>query len=103
MKPVTLFVAGLFLLFTPPAYAWEDGDKTAYLEKLDVLQNLVREAAAKPDNLREVCLLMSIGNDVNRRYLELNADDAEERERQGVMADQLSTCLAGLYLRQKAP
>lgn len=77
--------------------AWEIADKRAYQEKMDLLRAMVSRAASSPDNIREVCLVMSIGNDVNARYLEFNPDDAEERERGQIMGDQLSTCLAALY------
>lgn len=100
------FVIALTLCFiglVSSSHAWDISDKQAYLEKMDILKSIMGEAATKPDNLREVCLIMSIGSDVNARYLSYNESDTEEQQRGELMAEQLSTCLAGLYLLDNQP
>lgn len=95
-RAILLLLAGL-LCSPGPAISWEEGDKDAYLEKLELMKGLVVGAGEKGET-RQMCLAMSIGNDIAHRYLVLNPDDKEEQARLSQMRDQLTDCLGIMYL-----
>jgi hypothetical protein len=93
------------LLFTAlttlsPAQAWQEGDRQAYNNKMALLKVLLdgaKHRASDSGDLETLCLLMSIGNDVTLRYVQLNPDDQQIEKRLNGMRDDLTVCLALLY------
>ena len=101
MKPCA-WIAGLAIAAFPlqPALAWQEGDRQAYNNKMALLKVLVegaKQRATASGDLETLCLLMSIGNDVTLRYVQLNPDDQQIQERLNGMRDDLTVCLAVLY------
>ena len=101
MKPAA-WLAGLLLAWVPlqPAMAWQEGDRQAYNNKMALLKVLVdgaKDRATSSGDLETLCLLMSIGNDVTLRYLQLNPKDQQIQKRLMGMRDDLTVCLAVLY------
>ena len=88
-------------LFTfSPAEAWQESDRQAYNNKMALLKILLEGAknrATDSGDLETLCLLMSIGNDVTLRYVQLNPDDQQIQKRLTGMRDDLTVCLALLY------
>ena len=104
MKPAA-WLAGLVVALSPlqPAMAWQEGDRQAYNNKMALLKVLVdgaKDRATGSGDLETLCLLMSIGNDVTLRYVQLNPKDDQIRERLVGMRDDLTVCLALLYNSQ---
>ena len=54
------------------------------------------ESAQQPAgrDVQTLCLLMSIGNDVNEQYMAINPDDVQIQQRLMAMLQDLSACLA---------
>ena len=101
MKPAA-WLAGLVVALFPlqPAMAWQEGDRQAYNNKMALLKVLVdgaKDRATGSGDLETLCLLMSIGNDVTLRYVQLNPKDDQIRKRLVGMRDDLTVCLALLY------
>lgn len=83
-----------------PAQAWQEGDRQAYNNKMALLKVLLEGAkhrATDNGDLETLCLLMSIGNDVTLRYVQLNPNDRQIQKRLNGMRDDLTVCLALLY------
>ena len=101
----TLFGSALvsaLILFgiVPPALAWEETDQQAYYNKMSLLKVMLEGArvrAVETNDLETLCLIMSIGNDVTIRYVELNPNDVEIRNRLDGMRNDMTACLALLY------
>ena len=79
MSAIPWLVAPLIsLLLQMPAMAWEEGDRQAYNNKMALLKVLVdgaKDRATISGDLETLCILMSIGNDVTLRYIQLNPAD----------------------------
>ena len=107
MSAIPWLVAPLIsLLLQMPAMAWEEGDRQAYNNKMALLKVLLegaKDRAADHGDLETLCLLMSIGNDVTLRYLQLNPKDAQIQTRLSGMREDLTVCLAVLYQAQATP
>jgi hypothetical protein len=58
---------------------------------------VARIRAVETNDLQTLCLIMSIGNDVTIRYVELNPNDVEIRNRLEGMRKDMTACLALLY------
>ena len=96
------WLAGLVVALFPwqPAMAWQEGDRQAYNNKMALLKVLVdgaKDRATGSGDLETLCLLMSIGNDVTLRYVQLNPKDQQIQKRLTGMRDDLTVCLALLY------
>ena len=96
------WLAGLVVALFPlqPAMAWQEGDRQAYNNKMALLKVLVdgaKDRATGSSDLETLCLLMSIGNDVTLRYVQLNPEDQQIQTRLTGMRDDLTVCLALLY------
>jgi hypothetical protein len=96
------WLAGLVVALLPlqPAMAWQEGDRQAYNNKMALLKVLVdgaKDRATGSGDLETLCLLMSIGNDVTLRYVQLNPKDQQIQKRLTGMRDDLTVCLALLY------
>ena len=81
---VPLVTAVLLGLMVSPALAWEEGERQAYNNKMSLLKVLVdgaKDRASNSGDLETLCLLMSIGNDVTLRYVQLNPGDAQMQTR----------------------
>ena len=96
------WLAGLVVALFPlePAMAWQEGDRQAYNNKMALLKVLVdgaKDRATGSGDLETLCLLMSIGNDVTLRYVQLNPEDQQIQTRLTGMRDDLTVCLALLY------
>ena len=84
----------------PPALAWEETDQQAYYNKMSLLKVMLEGArirAVETNDLQTLCLIMSIGNDVTVRYVELNPNDVEISNRLDGMRNDMTACLALLY------
>jgi hypothetical protein len=101
MPAIRWLVAPLIsLLLQMPAMAWEEGDRQAYNNKMALLKVLVdgaKDRATSSGDLETVCILMSIGNDVTLRYVQLNPADQVIQTRLAGMRTDLTSCLAVLY------
>jgi len=89
----------LFGMVTP-SMAWEETDQQAYHNKMSLLKVMLEGArmrAVETNDLETLCLIMSIGNDVTVRYVELNPNDAEVNNRLDGMRNDMTACLALLY------
>tara|TARA_B100002051_G_scaffold272225_2_gene308560 strand:+ start:1313 stop:1657 length:345 start_codon:yes stop_codon:yes gene_type:complete len=87
-------------LLVQPAMAWQEGDRQAYNNKMALLKVLVdgaKQRVSSNGDLETLCLLMSIGNDVTLRYVQLNPEDLQIKDRLSGMRDDLTVCLALLY------
>ena len=96
------WLAGLVVALFPlqPAMAWQEGDRQAYNNKMALLKVLVdgaKDRATGSGDLETLCLLMSIGNDVTLRYVQLNPEDQQIQTRLTGMRDDLTVCLALFY------
>ena len=97
-------VSALILFgIVPPVLAWEETDQQAYYNKMSLLKVLLEGArvrAVETNDLETLCLIMSIGNDVTIRYVELNPNDVEIRNRLDGMRNDMTACLALLYSKE---
>ena len=97
-------IPGLLLLLgvlvTSPVLAWDSGDRQLYNNKMALLRVLLdgaQQRASESGDWQTLCMLMSIGTDVTRRYNQVNPDDIEIEGRLSAMQDDLSVCLTVLY------
>ena len=101
MRAAVPFVTAVLLgLTVSPALAWEEGDRQAYNNKMSLLKVLVdgaKDRASNIGDLETLCLLMSIGNDVTLRYVQLNPGDQQIQTRLLNMRSDMTACLALLY------
>ena len=98
-----LFSALILFGMVPPALAWEETDQQTYYNKMSLLKVLLEGArvrAVETNDLETLCLIMSIGNDVTIRYVELNPNDVEIRNRLDGMRNDMTACLALLYSKE---
>ena len=98
-----LFSALIFLGTVSPALAWEETDQQAYHNKMSLLKVMLEGArvrAVETNDLQTLCLIMSIGNDVTVRYVELNPNDVEISNRLEGMRNDMTACLALLYNKE---
>ena len=101
--PIAAVLAGFLftaLSMLSPANAWQEGNRQAYNNKMALLKVLLdgaKHRATKSGDLETLCLLMSIGNDVTLRYVQLNPGDRQIQKRLNGMRDDLTVCLALLY------
>ena len=92
----------LFGMVTP-SMAWEETDQQAYHNKMSLLKVMLEGArmrAVETSDLETLCLIMSIGNDVTVRYVELNPNDVEITNRLDGMRNDMTACLALLYSKE---
>jgi hypothetical protein len=95
-----LFSALILFGMLPPAFAWVETDQQAYYNKMSLLKVMLEGArirAVETNDLQTFCLIMSIGNDVTVRYVELNSNDVEISNRLDGMRNDMTACLALLY------
>ena len=88
------------LVFISPAKAWEEGDPQAYHNKMAMLKVMLegaRQRAVERGDVETLCLIMSIGNDVTVRYLQLRPSEVEISKRLIAMRNDLTACLALMY------
>ena len=95
-------LSSLLILFgmVSPSIAWEETDQQAYYNKMSLLKVMLEGArmrAVETNDLETLCLIMSIGNDVTVRYVELNPNDVEVNNRLEGMRNDMTACLALLY------
>ena len=95
-------LSSLLILFgmVSPSMAWEETDQQAYYNKMSLLKVMLEGArmrAVETNDLETLCLIMSIGNDVTIRYVELNPNDVEITNRLDGMRNDMTACLALLY------
>ena len=62
-----------------------------------LLEGAQDRAGGSDGDLQTLCLLMSIGNDVTQRYVDLNPEDEQMEHRLMAMRNDLTVCLALLY------
>jgi hypothetical protein len=99
----TLISALILFGIIPPALSWEETDQQAYYNKMSLLKVMLEGArirAVEMNDLQTLCLVMSIGNDVTVRYVELNPNDVKISNRLGGMRNDMTACLALLYNKQ---
>lgn len=87
-----------------PSMAWEETDQQAYHNKMSLLKVMLEGArirAVETNDLETLCLIMSIGNDVTIRYIELNPNDVEITNRLDGMRNDMTACLALLYNKKQ--
>ena len=90
----------LGLVVTSPVRAWDSGDQQLYKNKMTLLRVLLdgaQQHASESGDWQTLCMLMSIGTDVTRRYNQVNPDDIKIEDRLNAMQDDLSVCLTVLY------
>ena len=83
-----------------PAHAWKESDQQAYHNKMALLKIMLEGArmrAVETNDLQTLCLIMSIGNDVTVRYVQLNPNDQEIQNRLDGMRNDMTACLGLLY------
>ena len=98
-----LFSALILFGMVPPALAWEETDQQTYYNKMSLLKVMLEGArmrAVETNDLQTLCLIMSIGNDVTVRYVELNPNDVEISDRLEGMRNDMTACLALLYNKE---
>jgi hypothetical protein len=97
-------VSALILFgIVPSALAWKETDQQAYYNKMSLLKVMLEGArlrAVETNDLQTLCLIMSIGNDVTVRYVELNPNDVEISNRLDGMRNDMTACLALLYSKE---
>ena len=96
----TLISALILFGIATPTLAWEETDQQAYYNKMSLLKVMLEGArirAVETNDLQTLCLIMSIGNDVTVRYVELNPNDVEISDRLDGMRNDMTACLALLY------
>ncbi|MFL0792834.1 MAG: hypothetical protein AB8B70_06680 [Prochlorococcus sp.] len=85
-----------------PAKAWGEGDRQAYNNKMAMLKVMLegaRQRAVEQGDVETLCLIMSIGNDVTVRYVQLRPSEEDIHERLIAMRNDLTACLALMYSR----
>ena len=97
-----ILLVGLLLTFAScvPVLAWQEGDRQAYNNKMALLKVMLdgaKDRVTQTGDLETLCLLMSIGNDVTMRYMQMNPEDRLIEQRLTAMRDDLTVCLAVLY------
>ncbi len=98
-----LFLALILFGIVSPSMAWEESDQQAYHNKMSLLKVMLegaRKRAVETNDLQTLCLIMSIGNDVTVRYVELNPSDVEISNRLDGMRNDMTACLALLYNKE---
>ena len=95
-------LSSILILFgmVSPSMAWEETDQQAYYNKMSLLKVMLEGArmrAVETNDLETLCLIMSIGNDVTVRYVELNPNDVEVNNRLDGIRNDMTACLALLY------
>lgn len=78
----------------------EKTDQQAYYNKMSLLNVMLKGArirAVETNDLQTLCLIMSIGNDVTVRYVELNPNNVKISYRLDGMRNDMTACLALLY------
>ena len=98
-------LSSVLILFgmVSPSMAWEETDQQAYYNKMSLLKVMLEGArmrAIETNDLETLCLIMSIGNDVTVRYVELNPNDVEVNNRLDGMRNDMTACLALLYSKK---
>ena len=95
MRVLACLLAGLIAgTTTPGAVAGEEHDRGVYNNKMALLGFLLENAQQRAGrDLQTLCLLMSIGNDVTERYVEINPEDVQIKQRLMAMRQDLSACL----------
>lgn len=106
-----LFISFLsVIVICAPGKAWDESDKQAFEEKIDIIGNMIKENAKSlssgpgkldPASLRFQCLLQSIGIDVVHRYLEFNPGDPRWKQNYVELRNGLTVCLYVMYNPQK--
>ena len=99
----TLISALILFGLATPVLAWEETDQQAYYNKMSLLKVMLEGArirAVETNDLQTLCLIMSIGNDVTVRYVELNPNDVEISNRLDGMRNDMTACLALLYNKE---
>ena len=99
----TLISALILFGLATPVLAWEETDQQAYYNKMSLLKVMLEGArirAVETNDLQTLCLIMSIGNDVTVRYVELNPNDVEISNRLDGMRNDMTACLALLYSKE---
>ncbi len=100
-----LFSSLILFGIVSPSMAWEETDQQAYYNKMSLLKVMLEGArmrAVETDDLETLCLIMSIGNDVTIRYVELNPNDVEINNRLDGMRNDMTACLALMYNKKKS-
>ena len=102
MRTLGSALSSVLILFgmVSPSMAWEETDQQAYYNKMSLLKVMLEGArmrAVETNDLETLCLIMSIGNDVTVRYVELNPNDVEVNNRLDGMRNDMTACLALLY------
>ncbi|MGB1776591.1 MAG: hypothetical protein ACPHGV_09665 [Synechococcus sp.] len=95
--PLVAVLLMSWLSSATPVQAWEEGDRQAYNNKMSLLKVLVdgaKDRASDRGDLETLCLLMSIGNDVTLRYVQLNPEDQQIKTRLLSMRTDMTSCLA---------
>ena len=98
-----LFSVLILFGMVSPSMAWEETDQQAYYNKMSLLKVMLEGArmrAVETNDLETLCLIMSIGNDVTVRYVELNPNDVEVNNRLDGMRNDMTACLALLYSKK---
>ena len=93
----------LWLAAAPSALAWEERDEQAYHNKMAVLKVMLEGArmrAVETGDLETLCLIMSIGNDVTARYVQLNPGDTKMQKRLNGMKNDIKECFTVLYSKK---
>ena len=106
IQRLTILLLSTYLSIMP-ALAWEEADKSAFLEKISIMKALITSPELevkgkmsrqeKYNTVRQRCLLSSIGIDVIHHYLEMNPSDQEWQRLYKIIRDELSTCLYVMY------
>ena len=100
MRAIPGLLLLLGVLVTSPVLAWDSGDRQLYNNKMALLRVLLdgaQQRASESGDWQTLCMLMSIGTDVTRRYNQVNPDDIEIEGHLSAMQDDLSVCLTVLY------
>ena len=95
-----LFSALILFGMLCPALAWEETDQQTYSNKMSLLKVMLdgaRMRAVETNDLQTLCLIMSIGNDVTFRFVELNPNYVVISDRLEGMRIDMTACLALLY------
>ena len=95
--PLVAYLVLSLLSSAAPVQAWDQGDRQAYNNKMSLLKVLLEGAQDRVSDhgdLETLCLLMSIGNDVTQRYVQLNPEDQQIKTRLLTMRTDMASCLA---------
>jgi hypothetical protein len=100
------YIIVMLVTFVSPSYAWEESDKQAFEEKIELISALVVQQSKSintKEDVRTQCLLQSTGIDVVTRYLQLNPNDKPWRAKYLKLRDSLTVCLGVMYKMNKLP